>query len=347
MKKLFTDNCIVAVHPNPHHADDVFCVACITILNPNINIIRTRNEEELSKADFRIDVGGKYDPSTGDYDHHQKEFDERHTNPNVAKHKKGPKFAAFGLIWRHYSKDIITKILDHLNKVTNKTWNITDDILDYIDDSIMEGLVASISAMDNGEQRTYYLDAGSIRLPTIVKFIQNYNPCTWIEGLDYNSFFFKAVDMARNYLEREVIKLYGQVQAVDPVLEAVNKAEDGFMILDQFLPWNPIFTRFPFETKDIKMAIFPTTSGEWMFQSPYIKVAVDKDRFLIDLPNGERRRQRYLTPSNLCGKSTEEIKEITGIDDVTFIHTTGFVGTARTLEAALEISKYIVEHQEY
>lgn len=347
MEKQFTDGCIVAVHSNPHHADDVFCIACITIINPNIKIIRTRNQEELEKADFRIDVGNRYNPITGDYDHHQKEFDERHINPNVSKHKKGPKFSAFGLIWRHYAKQIIYKVLNNLNEVTNKTWNITDDIVDYIDTSIMDTLVASIGAMDNGEQKTYYLDTGSIRLPTVVKFIQNYNPCTWMEGLDYDKFFFKAVDIARNYLEREVIKLYGQVQAVDPVLEAVAKAQDGYMILDQYLPWGPIFTRFPFDTKDIKMVIHPTVSNEWMFQSPYLKMVVDKDRFLIDLPNGEKRRQRYPVPSNLCGKSPEEIKEITGIDDINFVHVSGFVGTAKTLEAALAISKYIVEHQEY
>lgn len=346
MAKILTDNSVVAVHPNPHHADDVFCVACVLIMNPNVKIIRTRNKEELEKVDFRIDVGGKYDPSTGDYDHHQSDFDERHTNPNVTKHKRGPKLSAFGLIWRHYSKNIINTILNNLNKSTNKEWNITDDIIDYIDQSIEETLVASISAMDNGEQKTFYLDSGSIKLPTIVKFIQNYNPCAWIEGWDYDRFFYKAVDMAITYLEREVIKLYGQVQAVDPVLEAVNNAKEGYMVLQQYLPWGPIFTRFPFDTKDIKMVMYPTNDG-WMFQSPYIKMVVDKDRFRMELPNGERRRQRYLIPENLWGKDTAGIKEITGIDDIIFIHATGFVGAAKTLDAAMAISKYIVEHQEY
>ena len=346
--KPFLDNSSIAIHPNPHHADDVFCIASIRLINPTITIVRTRDKETLDAADFRVDVGGKYDPSTGDYDHHQIDFDERHTNPNEAKHKKGPKMCAFGLIWKHHSKSIILAILDKLNKISGKEWNVTDDILDYIDQSIMDGLVACIGAMDNGEQRTYYLDTGSIRMPTVIKFIQNYNPCTWMEGIDYDKFFFRAVDMATNYLEREVIKLYGQVQAVDPVLEAVEKAEDGYMVLDQYLPWGPIFTRFPFDTKDIKFVIYPTIDGNWMFQSPYIKMIVDKDRFLIDLHNGEKRKQRYQTPSNLCGKNEDEIKEITGINDVIFIHASGgFVGSAKTVEAAKSIAKYIVEHQEY
>lgn len=346
MTKIFNDNSIVAVHPNPHHADDVFCVACVLIMNPNVKIIRTRNKEELEKVDFRIDVGGKYDPNTGDYDHHQNDFNERHANPNEAKHKKGPKYCAFSLIWRHYATDIIKAILFNLNKATNKEWNITDDIIDYINQSIEETLVASIGAMDNGEQKTYYLDTGSIRLPTIVKFIQNYNPCTWIEGWDHDRFFFKAVNMAITYLEREVIKLYGQVQAVDPVLEAVDKAKDGIMILNQYLPWGPVFTRFPFDTKDIKMVMYPSTEG-WMFQSPLIKMLVDKDRFQIELPNGERRKYRYIIPTNLWGADENRIKEITGIDDGIFIHATGFVGGTKTKEAAIALCNYIINNQEY
>lgn len=344
--KPFTDNCTVAVHTNPHHPDDVFCVACILLINPNVKIIRTRDKEIFDKADFRIDIGGKYVPSTGDYDHHQNDFLERHTNPNPAKHKQGPKCCAFSLIWKHYGKLVIKALLDKLNKETDKTWNVNEDIIDYIDESVVTNIVTAIATMDNGEQRTYYLDTGPIRMPSIIKFIQNYNPCSWIEGWDYDKFFYKAVDIAQKYLEREVIKLYGQVQAVEPVLDAVSKAKDGYMILDQYLPWGPIFTRFPFDSKDIKMVIYPT-NDEWMFQSPYIKMVVDKDRFLIDLPNGEKRRQRYLTPTNLHGKGTEEIKDITGIDGVSFIHSSGFVGSAKTIEAALAISKYIVEHQEY
>lgn len=345
--KKVVDGSIIAVHAQPHHADDVFCVACMKFINPNITIIRTRDEDELAKVDFRIDVGQKYDPTTGDFDHHQETFLERHKNPYPDKLKEGPKLAGFGLIWRHYSIDIIKAIINKLNKEANLNFEVSDKVIDYVDEHIESGLVAAVDALDNGEGRIFSLDTGYIRLPSIIKFIQNYNPCSWLEGFDYDAFFNRAVEMAQIYLEREVVKLYGQVQAIDPVLKKCAESEDGYLVLEQYLPWGPVFTKFPEETKHIKFVIYPCTDG-WMFQSPYLKTSVDRDRFMLYHPlTGEKRKQRYVTPSNLCGKQTEDIEKITGIKDTTFIHLGGFVGSCKTIDSALALAKYIVEHQEW
>jgi uncharacterized UPF0160 family protein len=351
--KPFTDNSVVAIHTPPHHADEVFCVACVKFINSNVTIIRTRNEEELAKADFRIDVGGKYDPLTGDFDHHQNEFIERHFNIKPDKYKDGPKMAGFGLIWRHYSIEIITSILDRLSKTTGHICNLSNDVLDYIDDNVERNLVMCVDALDNGENKTFNLDLQPVKIPSIVKFIQNYNPAVWLEcnksqETDINDFFYKAVETAQNYLEREVIKYYCHVQAVEPVLEKVSKCKDGYLILDPFLPWGPVFTKFPEECKDIKMVIYPSYDGGWMFQSPYIKKSVDEYRFTMYHPvTNERRKQRYETPSYLCGKEAEDIEKITGIQDTTFIHSAGFVGACKTLEATKALAIFIVNHQEW
>ena len=340
--KKFEPTSVVAVHTNPHHADDVFCAACVLIMNPDTTIIRTRDPEQLAHADFRIDVGGRYDPTTGDYDHHQPDFEERHDNPNPKKYKVGPKLAGFGLLWRHYYKEIIDAILDK----TIPNWDREESSYDHINTNMLKDVVCCLDAMDNGEQRTYHLDTSIIRVPSIIRFIQNYNPCLTIDGNDYDRFFFEAVDIAKKYLTRCIIKLYGQVQSIKPVLEAVSKAKDGYLILEQYYYWSSVFSKYPYETKDIKMVIYPSTEG-WMFQSPYIKPLVDEGRFLLDLPNGERRKCRYLTPSYLCGATPSEVEKITGVKDCVFIHVTGFVGVCRSIEGTLELAKYIVEHQEF
>lgn len=79
IKKIIADakskNRLVAIgtHDGPFHADEVFAIAAIQIeLAPNgCSITRSRNPEFLANCDLRIDVGGKYCPETGDFDHHQ------------------------------------------------------------------------------------------------------------------------------------------------------------------------------------------------------------------------------------------------------------------------------------
>lgn len=65
----------VAVHNGIFHSDDVISVSILRLLAKEcgftLNIIRTRDESELNKADMRVDVGKRYDENTWDFDHHQ------------------------------------------------------------------------------------------------------------------------------------------------------------------------------------------------------------------------------------------------------------------------------------
>lgn len=64
----------VGTHDGIFHADELFAIALIHRQfgeNNEIRVVRTRDADKLAECDVRVDVGGKYDPSTGDYDHHQ------------------------------------------------------------------------------------------------------------------------------------------------------------------------------------------------------------------------------------------------------------------------------------
>jgi len=87
---------IIAVHNGEFHTDDVFAVAILKLIYPNLIAIRTRDKDKLKEVDARVDVGFKYDPSSGDYDHHQKE--------GAGKRKNGVPYASAGLIWKHFGK---------------------------------------------------------------------------------------------------------------------------------------------------------------------------------------------------------------------------------------------------
>jgi len=61
---------VVAVHDGQIHGDETFAIAALKRLY-RVHVMRTRQFHYLAQAQMRIDVGGYYDPDTGDFDHHQ------------------------------------------------------------------------------------------------------------------------------------------------------------------------------------------------------------------------------------------------------------------------------------
>src|SRR5215211_5699055 len=86
----------VATHPGNFHADDVFAVAALQLVHGELEIVRTRDPELQAAADVRIDVGGRHDPATGDFDHHQK--------GGASERANGIRYASFGLVWREHGE---------------------------------------------------------------------------------------------------------------------------------------------------------------------------------------------------------------------------------------------------
>src|SRR5215217_5160445 len=84
----------VATHPGNFHADDVFAVAVLQLVHGELEIVRTRDPELQAAADVRIDVGGRHDPATGDFDHHQ--------IGGAGERENGIRYASFGLVWREH-----------------------------------------------------------------------------------------------------------------------------------------------------------------------------------------------------------------------------------------------------
>ena len=82
----------VATHPGNFHADDVFAVAVLGLVHGPVQVVRTRDEAAQAAADVRVDVGGRADAATGDFDHHQK--------GGAGERPNGIRYASFGLVWR-------------------------------------------------------------------------------------------------------------------------------------------------------------------------------------------------------------------------------------------------------
>lgn len=343
-KSILGPNIRVGTHNGVMHADEVFCIATLKLINPNITVIRTRDPEILKSLEFRVDVGEKYDPDTGDFDHHQGGFDVRHPSPNPNKFEVGPKKAGFGLVWEHYGRQAIRAVLAEV------FGTFDDDGVDLAHETITKSIVAPIDAHDNGENRTYYLNTGAYRIPSASSYIQSLNP-TYAETLhgmtSEESMFNVGVNYAQNYLRREIIRGYSIHLGKGRILEQVKELpEHGVLILDTYIPWSPIFSRHAEETKHVKMVVFPSSADDsWMFQSPYFNYRVDSAMYSSTMPDGSRRRLRHPTPEHLYGKNGKELQEITGVADAIFILHNGFIGAAQSKEGAVALCEYIITHQ--
>ena len=65
----------VATHYGTFHADDVLAWAMLsTFLDPEAELLRTRDPELLARADIVFDVGGVFDIATRRFDHHQQSY---------------------------------------------------------------------------------------------------------------------------------------------------------------------------------------------------------------------------------------------------------------------------------
>jgi uncharacterized UPF0160 family protein len=225
----------VATHDGSFHADDVFAVAALTLLNDDdgIEVVRTRDRDVLATADLRVDVGFRDDPATGDFDHHQRGFDRARAN--------GVGYASFGLIWDHYG----TRIAGG-----------DREIADVVDAS----LVQTVDANDTGQRLTETIVEGAYPM-SVSSVIAGLQP-RWDETLDpaeERARFDDAVALAAGVLQREIESAAAAMRAVDLARAAIAAASDPRLIeLGVDAPWKR--TVVP-EAPEALFVIYPKRQG--------------------------------------------------------------------------------------
>lgn len=67
---------LLGTHSGSFHADDVLAAALIRVfLDPDAKVVRSRDPDVLAQADIVFDVGHVFDPASGRFDHHQREYE--------------------------------------------------------------------------------------------------------------------------------------------------------------------------------------------------------------------------------------------------------------------------------
>jgi uncharacterized UPF0160 family protein len=201
----------VATHPGNFHADEVFAVAAIGLAAGPLEVVRTRDGRELDAADARVDVGGRSDPASGDYDHHQK--------GGAGERANGIRYASFGLVWREHGVALAGG----------------EEAARAIDERLVQG----VDATDVGQTITEPL-VGDIRPMTVSGVIAAMNPA-WDEELtpeEEDARFAEAVALAARILEGEIAGAAAFARARRLVGDAIGRACDPRVIeLDRNMPW--------------------------------------------------------------------------------------------------------------
>jgi uncharacterized UPF0160 family protein len=228
----------VATHPGNFHADDVFAVAVLRLATDGpLEILRTRDEAVHDGADVRVDVGGRSDPATGDFDHHQK--------GGAGERDNGIRYASFGLVWRAYGEQLAGSA----------------EAAAAIDERLVQG----VDANDTGQTISQSLIEG-VRPMTVSGVIAAMNPA-WDEDLtarEEDGRFAEAVAVAVRILEREIAGAAAFRRAHQLVQEAIGRADDPRIIeLDRNMPWREVVVT---TAPEALFVIYPKSDG-WGLQA--------------------------------------------------------------------------------
>jgi uncharacterized UPF0160 family protein len=227
----------VATHPGNFHADDVFAVAVLGLAAGPLEIVRTRDKELIAASDVRIDVGGRSDPASGDFDHHQKE--------GAGERANGVRYASFGLVWRHYGPELAGSA----------------EAAAAIDERLVQG----VDANDTGQTITELLVEG-IQPMTVSGVIAAMNP-VWDEQLtpdEEDALFEQAVAAATRIVEREIAGAAAHRRAQQLVQDAIGRASDSRIIeLDSNMPWREAVVS---GAPDALFVMYPKSDG-WGLQA--------------------------------------------------------------------------------
>jgi uncharacterized UPF0160 family protein len=304
----------LVTHQGACHADEVAAVAtyvlahglrgiCIAsspedaVPRGMLRVIRTRDVDVIERADVRVDVGMRYDPSTQSFDHHQKE--------GAGARDNGVPYASAGLVWKHYGVQAICATVPSLNELS------AAGIQARVDLQFMQ----PIDSTDNGVGMG---GPSGIQLPA---FVATLNP-SWMDETSYDDAFEVAVGMVLIILSRAIKVAAASELAKDEVLQAIDRAEGGVIVLQRDIPWQEAVCE---HAPQARFVVHPASdSTNWN---------------VLAVPTRPRSfRRRALFPASWAGLEYSALADVTGVEDAVFCHTARFIAVARSLLGAKRLA---------
>jgi uncharacterized UPF0160 family protein len=279
IEKFDKNELVIVTHSGGFHTDDIFAVATLLLVFEDkykIRVLRTRDKDQIEKADFVVDVGMVYDKDRNRFDHHQGSAGAR---------ENGMPYASFGLVWEKYG--------GYLSGSENVALSIDST------------LVSSIDARDNGIDIVKPINKWNINDFSFVNIVWIFRS-TWKEDsyvMDNN--FMYLVDLAKNIIKRNIIFIKDNLEGDSLMKEIYTKSTDKrLLILDKEYK----FEEFVSINKDILLVIFYRVSDDtWSIESGRDDFLSFKQRLLFPEKwagkrDGELEKETDIKGSIFCHK---------------------------------------------
>jgi uncharacterized UPF0160 family protein len=296
----------IAIHSGRFHSDEAFAIATLKMLGP-VDYVRTRDESVMKECDMRVDVGRKYNPETGDFDHHQPE--------GAGKRENGIPYAAFGLIWKQFGAKACG-----LQSVADIVETQLVQVLDAVD--------AGFDLFDNKISDVYPFG--------IDKAIDNMMPSWKNEDpspQQIDELFKTAVDLASQILKNTIEKARDHLDGDEFVRQAIKNADDKrLIILNKYVPWQDVVIKEAPGALFVVLPAWPDPHDDWVINT----VNIDSNSF----------QNRKKLPAAWAGLMESSFAEVSGVKDAKFCHSARFMAIAKSKVGCLELARLALENNE-
>ncbi|GAB4813079.1 hypothetical protein N2152v2_000125 [Parachlorella kessleri] len=315
----------IGTHSGTFHADEA--LGCFMLRQTQAfkgaEVVRTRSPEVLKDLDVILDVGGVYDPSANRFDHHQRGFEE------VFGHGFSTKLSSAGLVYKHFGKEVVAAALglpvDHSDVQTV-----------YL--AVYKNFMEAMDAIDNGVNQ-WDSESGPkyVNNTHLSARVGRLNP-DWNEDQSDDTLmlrFEQAVQLTGSEF-LEAVQYYAKswLPARGYVKEALDQRLDvdpsgSVMKLNTYCPWKEHLHQLEEELGCQGQVLYVVYEDDrerkWRVQA----VAAAPGSF----------QSRKPLPTAWRGLRDEELSTVSGIPGCVFVHASGFIGGAATLEGALEMAR--------
>jgi uncharacterized UPF0160 family protein len=300
----------LVTHSGGFHADEVLSTVILTRLYPDARLIRSRAPEWISAGDDRIifDVGGRYDPEAGVFDHHQRGAPTR---------DDGQPYSSFGLIWKQFGRVYLAQ------------QGVPDQFAEAVHASFDASFVLPIDLIDNGALSPDSAGVlGPLSLPSLLETLKPPFDETDREATDRA--FHGAVSIARAFVEAKISQIHAKLRAEALVLEAIAAAGEGRVL--------GLRTGMPFRSAIVKAGADHLLFLVHPRETDWCLTGIRRSEEGFDL--------RANLPAAWAGLSGAALEAATGVAGASFCHNGRFIAAAATRDAALALAALAVKEAE-